>query len=371
MLAFGGKQDFKSETIMPGFPFEEVPDSLAEFYEYAQSDSVMRVAIVLSDIYSKKDMEFTRGFLLGMKQAELPSNAISLKAINGEIPEDSIYYEMEAFAPHVVVSTFEKDAPAALRRFTRQNGNTLLNVFDTKGDDYIYNDNVFQLIAPSDKFNDRISDYILDNFSGNVLMLVGDPDGTDPAMRKLILSWPEEELMIVSKEDLSVFSFDDETNYLIYPLFATSDDVKDVLKQVLRMVAENPSAGVKIFGKPGWIAFNDLGTMISNLEVYIPAKCYFDPASDSGKRFIRHYNTSYGHAPIRSYPVYAVMGYDTGLYFLPRLRENLLGTLLEWSPENMDQSYFNLKKSDYGGFYNIGSFILHYDPWGTMSKVLI
>lgn len=344
---------------------------LREFIDYSENDSILRVAVVLSDIYSKKDMEFTRGMLMGIKQAKLPQNSISLKVINGEIPADSLEYEMELFGPHLIVSTFEKDFPGVIRTYIQQNNTTLLNIFDARGTDYIYNPNVFQLLSPSDKFNERITRYILDNFKGNVLVMIGDPDPTDPSIRELILYWPEEDIMILSKEDLPELILEEETNYVFYPLFSSNEDVREVLKQTKEKIIATPSAGLKIFGRPNWIAFSDLNSMIDNLEIFIPAKVYFDPSKERGKRFIAGYNSMFGHAPIRSYPVYAVMGYDASMYFLPKFLSGLRDGEIEWDPENMDQSYFSLKKSEGGGFYNNGVFILHYEPWGTMQKETI
>lgn len=346
-------------------------DPYAEFAEFAQEDPVTRVALVLSDIYSKKDMEFVRGFLMGVKQADLPPNSISLKVMNGEIPSDSLDYELEAFGPHIIFSTFEKETPVALRSFSRHNGAQWVNVFDAKSDDYLYNSTLYQVLAPSDVFNASVSRFILDNLGGNMLVLVGDPDPSDKSLRDLILEWPEEELMIMSPEDMNVFSLDNDQNYLFYPLSGNNDDIKEFLAQTVRLISETPTAGVRIFGRPNWIAINDLPSLIANLEVFVPAKCYFDPSSEAGKTFISAYNSMYGHAPIRSYPVYAVMGYDVSKYFLPLVtadKDWYSGYLM---PEQMTQSYFDFKGILDGGTYNSGGFILHYEPWGTMTKVAV
>lgn len=351
-------------------------DHLDSFYAdevYMPNDSTvaMSVAVVLSDIYSKKDMEFTRGFLMGMSQADLPRNSISLKIINGEIPADSLDYELNQFSPDVIISTFEKDSPVSLRTYARNHGSSLINVFDAKGDDYRYNQNVIQLLAPSDKFNSSVTRYMLDNLKNAVLVLVGDPDPTDSSVRDLILEWSEDDLMILSPDDLSLFILEEGTDYLFYPLVSGSDEIKDVLGRISKMMTETPTAGIKVMGRPNWIAINDLNTWIANMEVFVPEKCYFDPTKESGKKFIGSYNSIYGHAPIRSYPVYSVMGYDGARYFLPRLFAKHNGQEMEWDPQNMTQSYFDMEQSKGGGLYNKGGFLLHYEPWGTMSKETI
>lgn len=376
---FVGKADF--QLISPGDREEKLPDSefpsvipedsLSGYFDYAEADTILRMAVVLSDIYSKKDMEFTRGMLMGMQNAGLPANSVSLKIVNGEIPEDSLQYELELFGPHLIVSTYEKDSPRFLRTYVQETDGWLLNIFDARNDDYLYNENVFQILAPSERFNAEVSSYITSNFAGSVLVLIGDPDPTDSSVRDLIITWPEEDLMILSKEDMSVFELEEGRNYLIYPLFTSVDDVKEVLGRTVRLASETPDAGVRIFGRPNWIALNDLSSLLANMEAFIPVKCYFDPVSDSGRKFIASYNSMFGHAPIRSYPVYAVMGYDTSRYFIPEFLSVLRGGSPMWVPDNMDQSYFNLEKMGHGGHYNRGGYILHFEPWGTMTKDLI
>lgn len=348
-----------------------VPEELEEYYEYAQADTILRLAVVLSDIYSKKDMEFTKGLLLGIKQASLPDYSISLKMINGEITNDSLTYELESFGPHVVISTFEKDPPLALNLYSNQHGNKILNVFDAKGADYLYNPEAFQLLSPSEVFNTSIADYFIRNLGGETLLIIGEPDFSDLMIRDLIISWPEENILILTKEDLDSFPFEEDINYLICPIDQNYKEVKDVLNSTLAQIAKSPAISVKILGRPSWVAFNDLNTLISNLEVFIPARCYFDTTSEKGKRFISNYNAAYGHSPIKSYPVFSVMGYDTAKYFLPEFLKELKGENPDWEPANMIQSYFDMQKRGSKGYSNHGSFILHYDPWGTLIKELI
>lgn len=348
-----------------------IPENLDEFFSYAQNDTILRLAVVLSDIYGKKDMEFTRGMLLGMKNSSLPPNSVSLKLINGEIPEDSLYYELETFEPHAVFSTHEKDSPLNLMSYAREHGSKVFNVFDTKGDQYLYNENVFQVLVPSPVFNSNSASYFTQNFPDNVLVVIGELDPSDLLTRDLIIEWPDEDLLMMTIDDLAEFSFDEGTNYLIYPVSASTDDVKTVINETVRLIAESPGANVRVIGRPSWISLNDLNSMISNLEVFIPAKCFFEPSSPAGKAFITDYHSQYGHSPIRSYPVYAVMGYDMAAYVLPLLVTDIRGMNPEWSPENMLQSYFDFRKSGWSGFFNQGAYILHYEPWGTMQKELL
>lgn len=377
--AWGSNQESANSPI-PAVEFEgtlqetdtpELTDTITDTIDVIAVNPPTRIALVLSDIYSKKDMEFSRGFLLGMRHSNIEPNSIDLKIINGEIPSDSLRMELDSFVPDFIVSTFEKDAPVALLTYARINDCKLLNVFDARGNDYLYNKNIYQTLTPSAVFNPEVARYLLDNFPGNILVIVGDPDPSDPSMKTLILEWPEDDLLIVAPEDFALLELEEESNYIIYPLVDSNDDVKEILGKIVTLMAAYPTAGVRIFGRPGWIAINDLSSAIANMEVFIPSKCYFDPSTDASKRFISTYNSSFGHAPIRSYPVYAVMGYDIAGYFLPVASDLKENPSLVPDPRNMIQSYFNFTQSENLGVFNRGGFILHYEPWGTMKKELL
>lgn len=373
-LAFpqsGAKAQGEYEMVVEEEATLLAPDSLDYYISYAETDDILRAAVVMSDIYGKKDMEFTRGLLLGMQQSGLPANSVSLKLINGEIPEDSLHYELDNFDPHVIFSTSDKECPLPLLNYTRSHGNKLFNVFDAKGDDYLYNDNVYQLLTPSLYFNTSSANYFLQRYPENVLLVVGDLDPSDTLTRELILAWPEEYLMMVSLEDLGRFSLDDNISYLIYPVSPSNEDVKAALNETLRLIGETPTADVRVIGRPSWISLNDLSNHIANMDVFIPSKIYFEPTSAAGKRFISDYNGKYGHSPIRSFPVFAVMGYDVAQYFLPRLVEERKGNEINWQTRNLLQSFFDMRKSGNGGYYNNGAYILHFTPWGFMQKDLL
>lgn len=373
-LAFaqsGAKAQGEYEMVVEEESALLAPDSLDYYISYAETDDILRAAVVMSDIYGKKDMEFTRGLLLGMQQSGLPANSVSLKLINGEIPEDSLHYELDNFDPQVIFSTSDKECPLPLLNYTRSHGNKLFNVFDAKGDEYLYNDNVYQLLTPSLYFNMSSANYFLQRYPENVLLVVGDLDPSDTLTRELILAWPEEYLMMISPEDLGRFSLDDNISYLIYPVSPSNDDVKAALNETLRLIGETPTADVRVIGRPSWISLNDLSNHIANMDVFIPSKIYFEPTSAAGKRFISDYNGKYGHSPIRSFPVFAVMGYDVAQYFLPRLVEERKGNEINWQTRNLLQSCFDMRKSGNGGYYNNGAYILHFTPWGFMQKDLL
>lgn len=326
----------------------------------------------MSDIYSKKDMEFTRGMLLGMDQSGIPEGSVSLKIINGEIAPDSLRFEVDLFTPDVIVTTHEKDVPSFLTHYTSANNIKLLNVFDAKGEEYMNTPGIYQLLPPSGTFNKSVADNLASTFSDDVLLVIGTPEPSDAILKDLTLQLPENSIISTTRESIAEIELEPNLNYIIYPASANTNEVKEILAECQRLYLDYPECTFKILGRPNWIAYNNLGSMTANLDVYIPSKCFFDPSSRSSRRFISDYSELYGKTPIKSFPVYAVMGYDMAKYFFPLLLSELNGQNVEWNPETLLQSRFNMVMADWGsGAYNKSGFILHFEPWGSIERIPI
>lgn len=346
-------------------------EPLQEELILAEPDTILRLAVVLSDIYSSKDMEFCRGLLLGIQDSQLPHYSISLKIVNGDIPQDSLWSELSGFDPQLIISTYEKNHPMAMTQYAARFRSKIMNVFDARNDDYLRTPGSYQLLIPSETFNENITRYFTENHADDTLVLVGDPDFSDLMLRNLVIAWPEEQLLILSVSELAKLPLMDDGHYIFLPIPLEQKEIKNIYGEISKLQQETPTAEICVLGRPNWISFNDVASMVSAVDTYIPAKCYFDPQSDSGKRIINSYKNTYGHSPIKSFPTFAVMGYDTAIYFLPGFIAELKNEEYPWQPENMVQSYFDMSRSGNAGYYNHGSLMLRFRPWGSMQKVAV
>ena len=107
-------------------------------------------------------------------------------------------------------------------------------------------------------------------------------------------------------------------------------------------------------------------------DVYFPSRFFFDHTAGPGKDFIATYSSAYGHSPIRSFPTYAVAGYDIANYFIPGIAFND-GDFNASMPEgNEIQTPINLERvGNWGGFFNPSSYIIRYSPFSEIEKILI
>lgn len=338
----------------------------------AEEKVQVRVAIVLSDIYGKKEMEFTKGFMLGLSDSNLPKNSVALKVINGAIPEDSLVYELSYFDPEIIFTTQDQDCPQVLLDYVGEHSVRVVNVFETKGDAYQNSPSLVQILMPSQKFNVLSSKYMKKNFDDANLVIVGTADPNDNLLRESCFLWPENKIKNLAIEELSKFAFSPEEKYLIYPASQNIDDIKNLLTS-LGEIQSSTGVEFTIFSRPSWVALSDLNNLIKGFDVYMPAKCYFDLSSQAGRNFITEYKNRFGLPPIKSYPVYAVMGYDMATFFLPlSLIENVDASFNLWEPTETLQLNLILDNDNwFSGRYNLGSYMLHFSPNAKMEKIPI
>ena len=332
---------------------------------------IIRVALVLSDIYGKKEMEFVKGFMLGLSNIDMPSKSISLKVINGEMPTDSLMTTLSDFEPHAIFITQDTDCPIDLLDYAGEHSTRIINVFEAKGEEYNSYPSIIQILTPSQTFNASAAKYMTDTFSGANLILVGNPDPNDMLIKEISGTWPSAKKITMTPDEVETFRFNNDKRYVIYPCSSNPKEVKTVLDKVKLVMEENPDANITIFGRPNWIVINNLGALASGLDLFFPSKFYFDASSNEGKKFISDFMSKYGLTPIKSHPVFSVMGYDMAHYFLPQLyRGQIDSDTSEWETQETLQLLMSLKSDNwYSGDYNRGSFIIHYSPDGKINKI--
>ena len=88
--------------------------------------------------------------------------------------------------------------------------------------------------------------------------------------------------------------------------------------------------------------------------------------------FVRDFKKWYKKDLKKTYPQYAMLGYDTGLYFLTALHRN--GKNFETRLNNLNvntiQFAFNFDRvNNWGGFINTGLYLVNYDTDSRIIKL--
>ena len=365
----GGSAEMTSEHI------QEVYDSIHNVDSAASMLAEVKVAMLLDEPSSKKDIEFSRGFLLALNEMKNESYKINLKIIDGRAATSAVVDQLDYFEPNLIVATADKAFPAFLADYGNTNNIEVVNVFDVKNELYEDNSSMVQMLPPSTFFNEQVADHIADDYSGWELLFVGVEDSNDGIAELIMSKFPEYNVKKLSVSSLSEFNVSDDGRYLIYAYPQKREEVADVMQAVANIRENSPFAEVAVVGRPNWVTLTDvLGDKFSEAGVVVPSRLWFDMDSNEGKLFVKDFTDMYGGAPVKSFPNFAVSGYDVAHYFIPSTANNGgdFNNGFTGSTKSLLQSEIKLKRvNNWGGFINPMGYLLKFRPGGYVDKVLM
>lgn len=343
-------------------------------------NSPVSVAIIIEDPKSKRDNEFTRGALLAIDELKKSPYRINLKVIHdNKSASDSvsvtqrIISDLDSFNPDLIVATYEKNFPVWLAGYGDDNATEIVNVFDVKNELYLDNPSIIHLLTPSSYFTEEVAEWTSTSFHNYQIVMVGNEDSEDAFASAIIDKVGEKKPLKVKIEALADLKLDEDVAYLFYGYPTGRDDISAMLSAIGTLADSYPLARIKVMGRPNWITYSDsFKEQFAKNKVYFPSRFFFDPSGKAGKEFIANYSAAYGHGPIRSFPTYAATGYDIINYFVPSLASNNGDFNVPVSEGKELQTPISIERvGNWGGFFNPSAYIIHYNTYGDVEKILI
>lgn len=364
-----GRRDIYNEVHMLGFA-----DSVSDL------GRSVSIALIIEDPMSKRDNEFTRGTLLAIDRLKNSPYGIRFKLLadTGSASDSVkaskvILNQLDDFKADMVVTTYEKNFPQWLAKYGEDNGVEIVNSFDVKNELYMENPSMIHLLTPSAYFSDEVGEWAASNLGSYRLVLVGKEDSDDAFAESIKGRRDASSILRRQLDNLAETKLDEGGRYLFYGFPTSREDIQRMLTAIEYLKENNPFTEIKVMGRPSWITVAEgLKERFHKADVYFPSRFYFDHTAGPGKEFIASYSSAYGHGPIRSFPTYAVAGYDIANYFIPGIASND-GDFNASIPEGHEiQTPINLERvGNWGGFFNPSAYIIRFSPYGDIEKILI
>lgn len=344
---------------------EELYDSINRV-DGADENRQVNVALLMDDPTSKRDLEFSRGMLLAIDQMKRSPFKINFKVIDGRSATHTVLTQLEDFEPDLVLATADRNFPAFLADYGNENKVEIINVFDVKNELYEDNPSMVQLLPTSNYFNDQIADYVGKNYKGRTLVMVGDEDEGDAISESVRNALDGATVLELTSSELKDFDFSDGGSYLVYSYAQKRDEVLPVVATITTARDNNPQSSITLMGRPSWITMADThADKFGAADVFIPSRFYYDSSSSRAQKFNSDFTAMYGHAPVKSFPMFAVSGYDVANYFIPGFAKNGGDLNKGIKDKESMQTDIRLKRvSNWGGFINPTCYILKFNPSG-------
>lgn len=338
-----------------------------------QEDHTIKIALILDDPTSNKDIDFTRGSLLAVNKLKNTEKPISLKIFDGRNSTSDIVNELDQFIPTVIISTSDKAFPLFLADYGNTANIKVVNVFDLRNDLYEDNPSIIQILPPSVFFNEKIANELYLNNRGRKLISVGDTDENDGIGKRIEELYGEDTIRL-SLEEFGNFEPDLLDSYLIYSYASKKEEVADFLTNVETIDSNNPGIRFKIGGRLSWISMiDDFGDKFKEFSAVIPARVWLDENSKAWNNFTEEYENSFVGYPVRSIPNYAAEGYDVTQYFIthPSGASSSIFTNFYDNDSYLQSSFSFVKNNDSEGMVNGVGYLIEFGPDGRIEKVTV
>lgn len=345
------------------------------------AEDSLRVAVLVSCDDAggrRRDLEFLRGFMLGLVDKDMSGARISLHGADiadyGSLPLALRSGDFDK--ADMIICSVDKNFPDELVRFCDERGIMLLNVFDAKTDISSMLPTGVQLLPPSSYFYDRTSDFLTRVMSDRTFLFV-DYDSSDDEnmsgamMQRLKDSGVARIETLADADALAAYDFNPEASYAVISDAGSRDKISKTLEVLETIVDKYPNMPLSIVGRPNWMVYSSsLEKLFRKLDTYIPSRFLFDSNSRKSEDFTARYRSFFKNAPLKTMPMYSVMGFDVADYFVDRYLATG-GDLNYAEPaEDMLQLDFRLDRPEmWSGLMNRRVYLLHFTPFSTTDKI--
>ena len=154
---------------------------------------------------------------------------------------------------------------------------------------------------------------------------------------------------------------------------SSSESALAKLRPTLRSLLQSKSNyRLTLFGYPEWQTYTNYTRDFGAFNTYIYTPFYANSRSANVRRFTSCYKSFYQKNMHQTYPRYAMLGFDTGMYFIGALQKH--GANFEENIRQMKYNslqmglYYNERMSNWGGFMNQNIYIVHYNKDNTVTR---
>ncbi len=370
-------------------------EELEELYSviYTKRDSGnINVAIILPFCLNKepniKSMlytEYYQGFLLAVDSLKREGYSVNVAAYDTEESiekVEEILLEPRMTLMDLIIAPEQEDAINMIADFGEKYDINVVNSFSMKNEKVNYNARVFQTNIPGSYFYAETVTTFINLFGNRNIVFLTDENRADESNEFIDLLTAELNnqnipystctyVDMLTIENMTKISKQDSI------IFVPTSNKKDIPAQVIEGIetfrTENPYCNISLFGYPSWVPqVNKNISQFYKLDTYIFSRFYTHPDDkrlfDFDKKFIYWYNTEIKNAS----PRYALLGYDTGIYFLSAIArngKNFANYDVNQYSASIQTDFRFERINNWSGFINKAFYLIHFSPNMTIEKI--
>ena len=356
-----------------------IPPSNSELFreskETPKKMSTIKAALILPFQEDKRMVEYYEGFLMAVDSLKRTGTSLDLYVYDSgkEVSTlNAILSKNEMKKMDIIFGPMHQNQIKPLSDFAKKNDIRLVIPFSQKGEEVFNNPAVYQINTPQSYLYSEVYEHFTRQFP-NAHVIFIEPISADKEKAEFISGLKQElknkgiSMQTVNenatKETLKAALRNDKENIFI-PTSGKNVLLIKVLPQLTLLVRDNAGQNIHLFGYPEWQTYTrDHLESFFELDVYFYSSFYTNTLFPAAVQFTNAYHKWYSKDLISKYPNYAMLGFDTGFFFLKGLSR--YGSELENNLSKMNltpiQTGFKFQRvNNWGGFINKKVFFIRF-----------
>ena len=356
-----------------------IPPSNSELFrkskETPKEMSTIKAALILPFQEDKRMVEYYEGLLMAVDSLKRTGTSLDLYVYDSgkDISTlNTILAKSEMKKMDIIFGPMHQNQIKPLSDFAEKNDIRLVIPFSQKGEEVFNNPAVYQINTPQSYLYSEVYEHFTRQFP-NAHVIFIEPAIADKEKAEFISGLKQElkskgvSMQTVNesatKETLKAALRNDKENIFI-PTSSTNVLLIKALPQLTLLVRDNPEQNIHLFGYPEWqIYTKDHLDSFFELDVYFYSSFYTNTLFPAAVQFTNNYHKWYSKDLTSKFPNYAMLGFDTGFFFLKGLSR--YGSELENNLPKMNltpiQTGFKFQRvNNWGGFINKKVFFIRF-----------
>ena len=352
------------------------------------NQNVIRVGMLLpfndeSNNFHYRMQEYYEGFVLALEQMRNPGANLEILSFDIGSGNDTrrlqdILETLEWQSRDLIIGGTNDTHIRILADFARMYNIVHVVPFSRSVAEVQSNQQVFQVTQPLNILDTRgANEFLRLHRESNIIFVTGGQNNqmnfvnqVQAELRRNNIEFEvlaSNELHAYLREHLS----EDHTNVLV-PTSNEIELLRTVMNELDDILETDPTMILRLFGYREWQTFTGLLRRFHRFGTHIFTDFYVNNNDLQARAFTDNFRRWFHRAPQPLFPNWAMLGYDSGLFFLTALLrhgDNFEQHLHQINVPTMQSVFHFERTNNWGGYINTGILLVHFAPDGTIHRI--
>lgn len=372
------------------------PDNAELFNETVrkkQRPNKIKVALILpfqlgneASNEQKRMVEYYEGFLIAADSLKRDGHSFDIHVFDSKengTSVQSILTRPEMKEMNLIIGPVQPEHIKETAAFAKKNKIRMIVPFSSKAEEVFNNPYIYQINTPQSYLYSEVYDHFIRCFrnSANIVFVDTQDGNTEKAdfikglkaeLETRHIPYKQYTLQTNTPANLKEVADAAQENLFI-PTSGSNIALIKLLPYLKQLALECPEYSLHLFGYPEWQTYTtDHIADFYTFDTYFYGSFYTNNLSQATSDFQHTFRKWYGRTIMNTYPKYAILGFDTGYYFLKGLSlygDNIEANLKKIKVSPIQTSFKFERVNNWGGFINKKVFFVHFTKEHELIKM--